>query len=268
MSPETSSARDGTGNGRPTELASSVRSSRPQPGGQLQTSSASRRRPASANTDQPPSHRLRQDPPFPWHVSPAQPAILTSVANIWAGVQDLMLKVQGASPPGLRGRVAGKMKYSRNEGPLDALVRPIRVQSSDAETRHIHTGTESSAGRELATIRNSSPNDPSRSQLRQRSVGPQGRSVERSVENGPRRSARLGAHLPRGPSTSAPPRRTLANSDAGYIDSGNQYVDPGKLKSISGSCISPGKYTLAPGAFTNLQENQDLLLGSCLYIPD
>ncbi|OQE45226.1 hypothetical protein PENNAL_c0660G08398, partial [Penicillium nalgiovense] len=30
---------------------------------------------------------------------------------------------------------------------------------------------------------------PSRSQLRQRSVGPQGRSVEQSVENGPRRSA-------------------------------------------------------------------------------
>jgi hypothetical protein len=28
----------------------------------------------------------------PWHVSPAQPAILTSVANIWAGVQDLTLK--------------------------------------------------------------------------------------------------------------------------------------------------------------------------------
>ena len=86
--------------------------------GQLQTSSTSRRRPASGNTDQPPPHWLRQDPPVrlltnpeplqlfnpfvtsamlrtnsvPWHVSPAQPAILTSVANIWAGVQDLTLK--------------------------------------------------------------------------------------------------------------------------------------------------------------------------------
>jgi hypothetical protein len=73
----------------------------------------------------------------PWHVSLAQPAILTSVANVWAGVQDLTLKsltlshevddihcvfclaededlalsVQGAFPPGLRGRVAGKTKY-------------------------------------------------------------------------------------------------------------------------------------------------------------
>ncbi|OQE54892.1 hypothetical protein PENNAL_c0443G11999, partial [Penicillium nalgiovense] len=85
---------------------------------QLQTSSASRRRPTSANTDQPPPHGLRQDPPVrlstnpepvqpfnpfvtstmlrtnsvPWHVSLAQPAILTSVANIWAGIQDLTLK--------------------------------------------------------------------------------------------------------------------------------------------------------------------------------
>ncbi|OQE41479.1 hypothetical protein PENNAL_c0736G09712, partial [Penicillium nalgiovense] len=92
----------------------------------------------------------------------------------------------------------------RNEGPLVALIRPIRVQSSDAETRHIHTASESSAERELATIRNPSPNNPSQSQPRQRSVGPQGRSVEQSEEIGPRRSARLvGAHLPPGPSTSA-----------------------------------------------------------------
>ncbi|OQE06720.1 hypothetical protein PENFLA_c196G07228, partial [Penicillium flavigenum] len=27
----------------------------------------------------------------------------------------------------------------RNEGPLDALIRPIRAQSSDAETYYIHT---------------------------------------------------------------------------------------------------------------------------------
>ncbi|OGE47235.1 hypothetical protein PENARI_c053G03707, partial [Penicillium arizonense] len=85
--------------------------------GQRQTSSASRRRPASDNTD--PSPRgLRQDPPVrlstnpeplqpfnpfvtsamlrtnsvPWRVSPAQPAILASVANIWAGFQELTLQ--------------------------------------------------------------------------------------------------------------------------------------------------------------------------------
>ncbi|KZN87659.1 hypothetical protein EN45_062200 [Penicillium chrysogenum] len=93
MSPETSSARDGTGNGRPTELASSVRSSRPQPGAQTRPT-------VQLSTDPEPmqpfnpfvtSAMLRTNS-FPWHVSPAQPAILTSVANIWAGVQDLMLK--------------------------------------------------------------------------------------------------------------------------------------------------------------------------------
>ncbi|KAI2694774.1 hypothetical protein CBS147372_9613 [Penicillium roqueforti] len=72
----------------------------------------------SDNTDRPPSHGLSQDPPVPlstildlvqpvtpfvtaemlrtnsvsWHVSPARPAILTSVTNIWAGVQDLSLQ--------------------------------------------------------------------------------------------------------------------------------------------------------------------------------
>ena len=85
--------------------------------GQRQTSSASRRRPASDNTD-PPPRGLRQDPPVrlptnpgpvqpfnpfvtstmlrtnsvPWRVSPAQPAILASVANIWAGFQELTLQ--------------------------------------------------------------------------------------------------------------------------------------------------------------------------------
>ncbi|CAG8200256.1 unnamed protein product [Penicillium nalgiovense] len=232
--------------------------------GQAQTSSASRRRPASDNTDQPPPHGLRQDPPVrlsnpfvtslmlrtnsvPWHVSPAQPAILTSVANIWAGVQDLTLKDLTLSDEvdnihcvfcldedlrnesvilrcqckalshlacteeWLEKRSTGfgtSCCVCRNEGPLDALIRPLRVQSSDAETRHIHTANESSPERELATLRNLSPNDPGQSQPRQQSVGPQGRSVEQSVENGPRRSARLEAHLARGPSTSAPPRRS------------------------------------------------------------
>ncbi|KAI1829248.1 hypothetical protein DTO027I6_9986 [Penicillium roqueforti] len=242
--------------------------------GQRQALPASRRRPVPGNTDRSP-HGLRQDPPVPlstspepvqpfspfvtstmlrtnsvpWHVSLAQPAILTSVANVWAGVQDLTLKSLTLShevddihcvfclaedenlanesvilrcqctslchlscaEEWLEKRSTGfgtSCCVCRNEGPLDALIRPLRVQSSDTETRHIRTASESSAERELATIRNPSPNNPSRSQPRQRSVGPQGRSVEQSVENGPRRSARLGAHLPRGPSTSAPPRRS------------------------------------------------------------
>ncbi|CAI7626240.1 unnamed protein product [Penicillium viridicatum] len=236
--------------------------------GQRQMSSVSRSRPASGNTYRSP-HGLRQDPPVPvstnpepvqpfnpfvtstmlrtnsvpWRVSPAQPAILTSVANVWAGIQDLTLKDLTLSDEvddihcvfclaededlanecvTLRCQCkalshlacAEEWLEKRSTGfgtscwPLDALIRPLRVQSSDAETHHIRTASESSPEREPATIRNSSPNDPSQSQTRQGSVGPQGRSVEQSVENGPRRSARLGAHLPRGPSTSAPPRRS------------------------------------------------------------
>jgi len=87
--------------------------------GQRQMSSASRRRlVGSDNTDRSPPHGLRQDPPVPlstspgpvqsinpfvtaamlrtnsvpWHVSPARPAILTSVTNVWAGEQDLTLQ--------------------------------------------------------------------------------------------------------------------------------------------------------------------------------
>jgi hypothetical protein len=73
--------------------------------------------------------------------------------------------------------------------------------------RHcIRTASESSPDRELATIRNSSSNEPRQSQLPQRSVGSPGVSVEQS---GPRRSARLaGAHLPPDLSTSAPLRRS------------------------------------------------------------
>ncbi|KAI2735359.1 hypothetical protein DTO013E5_9888 [Penicillium roqueforti] len=138
---------------------------------QRQTSPASRRRPASDNTDRSPPHGLTQDPPgpvstsselvqsinpavtaemlrtngVPWHVSPARPAILTSVTNIWAGVQDLTLQslslseelekdplcvlfgrgrgtskrmrdpvlrsVPSACPSILRGRVVGKATY-------------------------------------------------------------------------------------------------------------------------------------------------------------
>ncbi|OQE66601.1 hypothetical protein PENNAL_c0186G02334, partial [Penicillium nalgiovense] len=260
---KSSSARDGTGNGRPNNLASNgmkqpsatrrechmalewalhqllyirdrLRHRLPLGDALHQTTLTSHHLTGSDKT-----HRV------PWHVSPAQPAILTSVANIWAGVQDLTLKDLTLSDEvdnihcvfcldedlrnesvilrcqckalshlacteeWLEKRSTGfgtSCCVCRNEGPLDALIRPLRVQSSDAETRHIHTANESSPERELATLRNLSPNDPGQSQPRQQSVGPQGRSVEQSVENGPRRSARLEAHLARGPSTSAPPR--------------------------------------------------------------
>ncbi|OQE60270.1 hypothetical protein PENNAL_c0310G11967, partial [Penicillium nalgiovense] len=242
--------------------------------GQRQALPASRRRlTGSGNTDRSPPHGLRQDPPVrlstnpepvqpfspfvtstmlrtnsvPWHVSLAQPAILTSVANVWAGVQDLTLKsltlsdeVNGihcvfclaededlanesvilrcrcnalshlaCAEEWLEKRSTGygtSCCVCRNEGPLDALIRPLRVQSSDTETRHIRTASESSPDRELATIRNSSSNEPRQSQLPQRPVGSPGVSVEQS---GPRRSARLaGAHLPPDLSTSALLRRS------------------------------------------------------------
>ncbi|KAJ5473942.1 hypothetical protein N7475_003508 [Penicillium sp. IBT 31633x] len=213
--------------------------------GQRQTSSASRRRPASDNTD--PSPRgLRQDPPVrlstnpepvqpfnpfvtstmlrtnsvPWRVSPAQPAILASVANIWAGFQELTL--QSLTPSEEVDSIHVDSIYCvfcqtkdedhadesvilhcgqctslchlscaeewlekrdtgfgtsccgcRNEGALDAILRPLRVPSLDAETHSVHTASES------------------------------------SPTSGPRRSARLaGTHLPREASTSTPLRRS------------------------------------------------------------
>ncbi|CAG7959556.1 unnamed protein product [Penicillium salamii] len=112
-------AQDSTGNGRPTNLVCSVATPPIVHSRQRQTSSGPRRRPAeSDNTDRPASDGPRQDPPAPlttsagtvqsikpfvtaamlrtnsvsWHVSPARPAILTSVTNIWAGIQDLSLQ--------------------------------------------------------------------------------------------------------------------------------------------------------------------------------
>ncbi|OGE46789.1 hypothetical protein PENARI_c110G08266, partial [Penicillium arizonense] len=109
MSPETSSAQDGTGNGRPTKLASSG----------MKPPSATRREyhmapewllhqslysGASVRGRQPPGAALHQTTltrhlagsdkirRVPWRVSPAQPAILASVANIWAGFQELTLQ--------------------------------------------------------------------------------------------------------------------------------------------------------------------------------
>ncbi|KAJ5041852.1 hypothetical protein NUH16_003257 [Penicillium rubens] len=159
----------------------------------------------------------------PWRISPAQPAILAPVANIWAGFQGLTLKdltlsdqiddihcvfclagdedlanesvILRCQCKALSHLACAKewleKRIEMKEGPLGALIRPLRVQSSDTETPHIHRASESSPEGELATIRNSSPNDLGQSQPRQRPVGPQGRSVEQSVENVPHRSARL-----------------------------------------------------------------------------
>lgn len=97
--------------------------------------------------------------------------------------------------------------YSQNEGTLDALIRPLQVLSSDAETHSVQTANEPSPDGELDTVRISSPDDPSQSQPRQRSVGTPGVSVEHSSR---RRSARLaGAHLPQDSSTATSLRRSV-----------------------------------------------------------
>ncbi|KAK9847072.1 hypothetical protein MYU51_020503 [Penicillium brevicompactum] len=195
------------------------------------TSSGSRRRPAeSDNTDRPPSHGPRQDPPAPlttsagtvqsinpfvtaemlrtnsvsWHVWPTRPAILTSVTNIWAGIQDLSLQNLSLSEDvneihcvfclaedeekanervilccdqcraqahlccaeewleNRRTSFGTSCCVYRNEGSLDALIRPVRVPSA----------TEASTDREPVTVRHSAPNEPRQSQLPQRSMGP------------------------------------------------------------------------------------------------
>ncbi|CAG8093895.1 unnamed protein product [Penicillium salamii] len=232
---------------------------------QRQISPASRRRLAEPdNTNRSFSHGLRQDQPVrlstnpepvqsinpfvtaemlrtnsvPWHVSPARPAILTSVTNIWAGVQDLSLQnlrlsedvdeihcvfclaedeEQGnecvilhcdqcrahchlsCAEEWLEKRRTGfgtSCCVCRNEGSLDALIRPVRVPSA----------TEPSTDREPVIVRHSVPNEPRRSQLPQRSTGSPRVSFEQS---GPRRSVRVvGAHLPEDPSISAPLRRS------------------------------------------------------------
>ncbi|KAI3188036.1 hypothetical protein CBS147311_10134 [Penicillium roqueforti] len=151
----------------------------------------------------------------PLRVSPAQPAILASVANIWAGFQELTLRCFAPSEEVdsihcmfcltededhenecviLRCRQCTSLCHlscveewlqkrdtgfstsccvCRNDGALDALIRPSPIPSLDAETHSVHTASESSPA------------------------------------SGPRRSARLaGAHLPRGPSISALLRRS------------------------------------------------------------
>ncbi|KAI1829514.1 hypothetical protein DTO006G1_9717 [Penicillium roqueforti] len=173
----------------------------------------------------------------PWRVSPDQPAILSSASNVWAGVQDLTLQSFGPSQEvdtihvdsiycvfcladdedhanervilrchGLILQRRDADECSRNEGSLDALIRPLRVPPADAETNSIDSASESSTDREPVTARYSAPNEPRQSQLPQRSVESLGVSIEQS---GPRRSARLaGAHLPRDSSTSALLRRS------------------------------------------------------------
>ncbi|KAI3090990.1 hypothetical protein CBS147333_10323 [Penicillium roqueforti] len=243
--------------------------------GQRQVSSGSRRRLAgSGNTDRSPPHGRRQDRPVPlstspgpeqstnpfvtaamlrtnsvpWQVSPARPAILTSVTNIWAGVQDLTLRSLSLSEEienihcvfclaedeeqahecvvlrcdqcralshlscaeeWLENRRTGfgiSCCACRNEGTLDALIRPLRVPLADTETNSVHSASESSTDREPIIVRSPARNDPSQSQPRRGSVESPGVSIEQS---GPRRSARLaGAHLPRDSSISASLRRS------------------------------------------------------------
>jgi hypothetical protein len=85
---------------------------------------------------------------------------------------------------------------SRNEGTLDALIRPLRIPSA----------SESSTDGEPVTFRYSASNEPHQSQPRRGSVESPGVSIEQS---GPRRSARLaGAHPLRDSSTSTSLRRS------------------------------------------------------------
>ncbi|KZN94178.1 hypothetical protein EN45_043670 [Penicillium chrysogenum] len=173
---------------------------------QRQTSPASRRRPASDNTDRSPPHGLTQDPPgpvstsselvqsinpavtaemlrtngVPWHVSPARPAILTSVTNIWAGVQDLTLQSLSLSEELEKDPLAERMPIHpawksgwksdvqalARHAVCDALIRPLRVLLADTETNSVHSASESSTDSEPVSVRSPARNDPSQSQSR------------------------------------------------------------------------------------------------------
>ncbi|KGO69063.1 Zinc finger, RING/FYVE/PHD-type [Penicillium italicum] len=136
----------------------------------------------------------------PWSVSPDQPAILSSASNVWAGVQDLTLQSFRPSQEHANERVILRCRectslchlscaeewlerrdtgfstsccVCRNEGALDAFLRPLGIPASDAETGSVPTASES------------------------------------SPTSRPRRSARLaGPHPPRDQSTSASLRRS------------------------------------------------------------
>ncbi|CAG8022845.1 unnamed protein product [Penicillium salamii] len=159
----------------------------------------------------------------PWRVSSARPAILTSVTNIWAGVQEVTLRSLNLSEEvdnidcvfcltedeeqatecvilrcgqcRAQAHLSCAEEWSAKQRTgfgtsccvwnLDALIRPLRVPSA----------SEPSTDRETVTVRYSAPYEPRQNQL------PQG--------IGPRRSARMaGAHLPRDPSNSASLRRS------------------------------------------------------------
>ncbi|OQD78987.1 hypothetical protein PENANT_c068G02722 [Penicillium antarcticum] len=168
------------------------------------TSSASRRRPAEPRDTDRSSHGLREDAPIrptdpepvqpldsyvtpamlrtnrvPWRVSSARPALLLLANNLLAGFQTLTL--QSLTPSEEVDNIhcvfclGEDEDYAsdRNEGTLDALIRPLPTPSSDAETYAVHAASES------------------------------------SPTGGPRRSARLaGTHLPQEPSFSALLRRS------------------------------------------------------------
>ncbi|CAG8931713.1 unnamed protein product, partial [Penicillium nalgiovense] len=164
----------------------------------------------------------------PSHRSPARPAILTSVANVRAGVQSLTLKDLTLSDEFddihcvfclaedevlanvsviLRCQCKALSHLAYAEEWLEkrsagfgtscyALIRSLRVHRRMpryvTSTRQVNYPPRENLP--LSGIHHKMTRV--KSQPRQRSVGPQGRSVEQSVENGPRRSARLGAHLP------------------------------------------------------------------------
>ncbi|KAI3097103.1 hypothetical protein CBS147333_9377 [Penicillium roqueforti] len=232
---------------------------------QRPTSSASRRRLVeSDNTDRSLSHGLRQDPPVllstsagsvqsinpfvtakmlrtnsvSWYVSPARPAILTSVTNIWAGVQDLSLQNLSLSEDVDEIHCVFCLAEDEEQATECVILRcdQCRAQAHLScaeewlEKRRTGFGTsccvcrnegslgalirpvripsasEPSTDREHVTVGHSAPNEPRQNQLPQRSMGSPRVSVEQS---GLRRSVRVaGAHLPRDPSTSAPLRRS------------------------------------------------------------
>ncbi|CAG8016317.1 unnamed protein product [Penicillium salamii] len=243
--------------------------------GQRQTSSASRRRPPSDNTDRSPTHGLRQDSPVPlstssesvqsinpfvtaemlrtnsvpWHVSPARPAILTSVTNIWAGVQDLTLRSLSLSEELENIDCVFCLTEDEEQANECVILRcdqcrahcHLSCAEEWLERRDTGFGTsccvcrnegslaalirplrDPLADAETDSVHSASESSTERepvtirysAQHEPRQSQPRQGPVESpgvSVEqSGPRRSARLrGAHLPRDSSTSAPLRRSV-----------------------------------------------------------
>ncbi|CAG8944714.1 unnamed protein product [Penicillium salamii] len=94
----------------------------------------------------------------------------------------------------------------QNKGTLDALIRPLHVQSLDTKTHPIPSASESSTDRTPITIRYSTLNKSHQIQPPQRSVGSPKISIKQSR---PRHSARLAdTHPPQDSSTSASLRQS------------------------------------------------------------